>query len=653
MECKASDNKIAARQLPKFKSLLKKYRHIKHMQSNLLSLSELAATVTDMDAFYKAFTNVIEAIFRTHNFHIALADDHGNLSLAYIHNIVEASEISQATQEQWQTGFSAKIYEKGKTQHFFPSVETDNQCNCVEWLGAPLKRGRKVIGVIAIQSYQDDLRFNESDAELLTFISDHIVTAIDRVRSRYTLEQSIAERTKKLTQANAQLQREIVERQRAENIHKVLLAISKLTAEHNDIQQFYQALHQQVKKLLPAKNFFICLLSDDGAKLDYPYVVNEQIIEINSSRCKSGLTERTIVLSSPLLLTRRQLYSVAAEGGMQTEDFCSSQFNSAMPKAWLSAPLTQHGQVFGVLALQDFYHEDAYHQDDLEIIRFIADHIANAISQKNHQLQEQRNKDELERLVNERTKELQISNLNLRMQVEERRKAEAKLYHEAHHDTLTQLPNRAMFSDRLSFALRHIKRHPQNRFAVLFIDLDRFKMINDTLGHHAGDEFLVEIANRLKLCVRDNDLLARLGGDEFVVLLYSMQSQEDVEDVCARIIDKIAEPFDYDGNELYSNASIGIALCSHQYNDANEILRDADAAMYQANSLGRGRFVFFDESMREKLLENMSLEQELRAIEGVKEMPSTAREGNASVMLEFAVGANLEMTYIIALGVAI
>ncbi len=613
MECKASDSFIAARQLPKFKLLLKKYRHLKNMQSNLLTLSELAATVTDMNAFYTALASVVEPIFRTKNFHIALVNSQDQLELAYMQNNVDAKLIVNTSAQAWQTGLSAQVYHQAKTLHFFPEQDENQTCNCIEWLGAPLKRENKVIGVIAIQSYQADLTFDKTDVELLTFISEHIVTAIDRVRSRASLEHSITERTRKLTKANSQLQKEIVERKKAENVHKVLLAISEITASSDDIQQFYQALHHQVKKLLPAKNFFISLLSNDGYKLEYPYIVNEQIIEINSSRRKSGLTERTIVLSSPLLLANQSLFSLSTKDGIQEQDLSFAQYGSSLPKAWLSAPLMHQGEVFGVLALQDFYHEDAYQQDDLEIIRFIADHIASAITRKNHQLQEQRNKDELERLVNERTKELQISNLNLRMQVDERRKAEAKLYHEAHHDSLTTLPNRAMFSDRLSFALRHIKRHPQNRFAVLFIDLDRFKMINDTLGHHAGDEFLVEIANRLKFCVRDNDLLARLGGDEFVVLLDSMQSQEDVEDVCSRIIDKIAEPFVYDGNELYSNASIGIALCSHQYNDANEILRDADAAMYQAKSLGRGRFVFFDESMREKLLENMSLEQELRA----------------------------------------
>lgn len=218
---------------------------------------------------------------------------------------------------------------------------------------------------------------------------------------------------------------------------------------------------------------------------------------------------------------------------------------------------------------------------------------------------------ELEALVAERTQELQAANLNLRMQIDERRKAEQQLYFEAHHDALTKLPNRALFSDRLNYAIRHLKRHPDQRFAVLFIDLDRFKIINDTLGHHVGDLFLVEIAKRLCACVRDNDVLARLGGDEFVVLLDSLKS-DDTEEVASRIINAIEKPYVIENNTLYSNASIGIALCSSHYKTSDEILRDADAAMYQAKSLGRGRYVFFDESMREQLIASMTLEQELR-----------------------------------------
>lgn len=223
----------------------------------------------------------------------------------------------------------------------------------------------------------------------------------------------------------------------------------------------------------------------------------------------------------------------------------------------------------------------------------------------------ERYRSELELLVKARTLELETANSNLRLQIAEKSKAEEQLFFDAHHDSLTNLPNRAMFSDRLSYAIRNLKRYPEQRFAVLFIDLDRFKMINDTLGHHAGDTFLVEIASRLSACVRDNDVLARLGGDEFVILLNSLQS-DNVEDVANRIISSVENPYTIDNNTLYSSASIGISLSNNSYQTANEILRDADAAMYQAKGLGRGRFVFFDECMRDKLIATMTLEQELR-----------------------------------------
>jgi len=232
-------------------------------------------------------------------------------------------------------------------------------------------------------------------------------------------------------------------------------------------------------------------------------------------------------------------------------------------------------------------------------------------SQEDYEALKKRHNLEIESLVADRTQNLVTENFNLRTQISNKNKSEQKLYFDAHHDALTKLANRAMFSSRLNHAISHLKRHPDQRYAVLFIDLDRFKLINDTLGHHAGDIFLIEIARRLNSCVRDNDVLARLGGDEFVILFDSLAS-DDLEDITNRIINSIEQPFMIENNMLYSSASIGIALCYQHYNNAEEVLRDADAAMYQAKSLGRGRYVFYDESMREKLIAIMTLEQELR-----------------------------------------
>ncbi len=621
MESRAKEDIHAIRQLPKLKSLLKKYRQLKTMQSGLLQLSELASSVTDMDAFYHALESVIKTLLVTDSFHIALLNPSEKLQLTYCHNPVEMRLREHVDLANWRKSLTGLVLLRQQPLHCSAKermalAKADEivlyGSVCVDWLGVPLKRGKQVIGVIALQSYDEKLYFSERDCQILEFIAEHLVTAIDRVRSRELLESSIRQRTLKLTQTNQQLQREIVERQQAVKAHQVLLNISELMAKSQAIENFYQALHHEINKLLPAKNFYIALLSDDKSQLEFPYHCDEKLPQPETRMLSNGLSELAITKEKPILLSDGTVYTLASQGEVTQCAFTLHYPEHELPKAWLAAPLSDQGEVFGVIAIQHYQDENAYHSKDLELMRFVSHHISIEILRQKVQQQALQSHEALEQIISKRTQELQATNLNLRMQIEERRKAEARLYHDAHHDALTQLPNRAMFSDRLSYSIRHLKRHPNQRFAVLFIDLDRFKMINDTLGHHAGDQFLIEISNRLRVCVRDNDILARLGGDEFVVLLDSLQSLEDVEEIASRIISSIAQPFELDGHTLYSNASIGIAQSRVSYKDANEILRDADAAMYQAKSLGRGRYVFFDDSMREQLIASMTLEQELR-----------------------------------------
>lgn len=621
MDPHSTEDINAVRQLPKLKSLLQKYRQVKTMQTSLLQLSELASTVTEMDSFYPSLVSLIQSLLTTDSVHISLLDDEDNLNIVYCHNSVEPRLLKHVELQDWRKSLTGIVFTEQKALHCSAAermaLAKANKIvlygsSFVDWLGVPLKRGNQVIGVLALQSYEDSLYFDDRDCQLVEFIAEYIVTAIDRVRSRELMEQCIQQRTRKLTEANQKLQREIAERQRVENMHKALLEISEITATATDINHFYQALHQEVKTLIAADSFYIALKKDDQTGIEFPYYMDEGVCHIDSRKLAELLTELAIKTGLPMLIANGQLVTLKDDGEITRVPYVLNNGRKNQPQAWLAAPLYDNGKVFGVLAIQHYFRADAYKDTDLELIKFISQHIATAIVRKRSLALIKQSNEELERLVNERTQELQASNLNLRMQIDERRKAESQLYYEAHHDALTKLPNRAMFTDRLTHALRHIKRHSHHSFAVLFIDLDRFKVINDTLGHLAGDEFLIEIAGRLSDCVRENDVLARLGGDEFVILLDSLHAQEDIEDVAARIINAIEQPFEISGNTLYSNASIGIALCNASYADATEILRDADAAMYQAKSLGRGRYVFFDDSMREQLIASMTLEQELR-----------------------------------------
>jgi diguanylate cyclase (GGDEF)-like protein len=220
----------------------------------------------------------------------------------------------------------------------------------------------------------------------------------------------------------------------------------------------------------------------------------------------------------------------------------------------------------------------------------------------------------LEEEVKQRTEELRTTNESLQQQIEERKLAQRQLEYDAQHDSLTGLANRVLFNSRLELALANKNRYPENNFAVIFIDLDRFKQINDSLGHLAGDAFLREVANRINSCIRAHDLLARLGGDEFVVLFDNFESLTDIEEIASRIISSIAQPFNIDNKDMYSGASIGITYLESMYQKADEVLRDADAAMYQAKGRGRGRYVVFDKTMREKLLVELEIENEFRRI---------------------------------------
>jgi diguanylate cyclase (GGDEF)-like protein len=191
-----------------------------------------------------------------------------------------------------------------------------------------------------------------------------------------------------------------------------------------------------------------------------------------------------------------------------------------------------------------------------------------------------------------------------------------RLAHDALHDALTWLPNRILFMDRLGQRLEHTKRHPDDLFAVLFIDLDRFKVISDSLGHSVGDKFLVATAQRLQACLRPEDTISRLGGDEFAILLDEIADASDAIRVAERIQNRLMSTTMLASVGRSSSASIGITLFIGQYNNTQDMLRDADTAMYRAKSQGGGRHQIFDTAMYASALATLQIEADLkRAVE--------------------------------------
>jgi len=199
------------------------------------------------------------------------------------------------------------------------------------------------------------------------------------------------------------------------------------------------------------------------------------------------------------------------------------------------------------------------------------------------------------------------------------KKSEEELKHRAYHDALTKLPNRHLFMDRLEQAVNRAKRR-HAKFAVLFIDLDNFKNVNDSLGHNVGDMLLKEISQRLIGCARDVDTVSRIGGDEFTIILEGVEKEGEIGIVASRVLKSMSVPFSFDGTELYVTASVGIAVYPENGDSATSLLKNADLAMYHVKEMGRNNFHYFTESLNRKAVNRLEMEIRLRKAIKDKEM---------------------------------
>jgi diguanylate cyclase (GGDEF)-like protein len=208
--------------------------------------------------------------------------------------------------------------------------------------------------------------------------------------------------------------------------------------------------------------------------------------------------------------------------------------------------------------------------------------------------------------------DLERINRDLQVEILERKRAETQLVHDALYDGLTGLPNRTLFMERLSHAISNTKRRSVDLFSVLFLDLDQFKVINDSLGHVVGDQLLVALARRFEKCLRSSDTVARLGGDEFVILLENASNENVAIRAAERIQREITKPFVLAGHEVYVTSSMGILLSLADYDQPTDILRDADIAMYRAKALGKARCEVFSPTLHTQVVARLKIENELR-----------------------------------------
>lgn len=271
------------------------------------------------------------------------------------------------------------------------------------------------------------------------------------------------------------------------------------------------------------------------------------------------------------------------------------------PTSVLCLPLIKTNQAIGVLYLENNLVAAAFTSDRVQVLQVLCAQAAisfeNANLYKNLQISNQ--------TLEESLADLQLTQVKL-MQ------ATKQLQHDAFHDALTNLPNRALFMQLLDHAIQLNQRHANSFYSVLFIDLDRFKMINDSLGHALGDELLKSVAQRLQACVRPSDTVARFGGDEFAILLEGLGEVDEAIQVAKRIHEQFSLPFRVQGYEMFSGVSVGIALSTTHYQQPTHVLRDADTAMYYAKAQGRNGYAVFDPEMQTQVRTRLQLESDLR-----------------------------------------
>ncbi|WP_293779580.1 sensor domain-containing diguanylate cyclase [uncultured Oxalicibacterium sp.] len=327
--------------------------------------------------------------------------------------------------------------------------------------------------------------------------------------------------------------RDITNRKKAEAIRAALYAISEAAHVAENLQDLFERIHQIISSLLPAENFSIALQKPDRTTLDFVYHVDQYDEPIDHLRTSAEQLYPEIVTSrQPALLCRSENSNLPL--GLRSV----GRYHAL---CWLAVPLIATDDTIGAIFLRSYAGGTQYTEQDKELLRFVSTQIATAV---------------------------------------ERKQLYAQLQHASRYDPLTDLPNRGLLFDRLRTSLARARRRNE-QMAVLFLDLDRFKEINDTHGHATGDQLLREVAQRMQQCIREADTVARIGGDEFVVLIESMQQPDYAMLVAEKIRAAVQRPMQFEAHTLHIQPSIGIARYPLDGQSEQTLLDHADKTMYE------------------------------------------------------------------------
>ena len=580
-----------------------------NLQRALFAISDLAGADLDMPELLRGIHGIVGTLMYAENFYIVRHDpERGMTRFLYYADTEDADGPDIVREESLEAMRGSLTWHlliqgrplMGSAEQLAAQIDGPLEVvgpDSVDWLGVPMLREGRVHGALVVQSYRQGIGYSDEDRAVLGFVAQHVLTALERKQSKDELERRVQRRTRELATANRELQQEVLERQRAERLQSVLFRLAGLGNAELDEGAFYRRVHAEVGSLLDASNFYIALLDAQRQRLDFPYYVDAGVQSSFSLPLERSLTAYVLRTGRPWLGSRRELDALTQAGEVVPHHI-------GRPSAcWLGVPLRTGEAVIGVVAVQGYDDEMSFGAADRELLGFAALQIANSIHRRRAAAELLQANLQLEHRVEERTREL-------RDQVAEREQVQRQLRHEVMHDPLTGLPNRGFLRGRLGERLA--RRPPGAPCALLYLDVDRFKVINDSLGHLAGDAFLQATANRLRSCVCPPDMVARLAGDEFAILLDAVAEPAAAERMAHGVLQALHQPLSIGGRELEPSASVGIAISDGRHGQADALLRDADIALYRAKQLGRGRYVLFDETLARNAVDELAMEVELR-----------------------------------------
>ncbi|WP_394787055.1 EAL domain-containing protein [Rhodoferax sp.] len=575
-------------------------------QRVLYEISYLASSTRDRSAFLQGVHRQLSTLIDAENFYLALYESQTDkVTYPYYIDSTDAEALEAEDHEfldRQRMSMTGHVLTTGKALFVdvadIAAAQEQGIFYCVGhrpefWMGVPLKNASdEVFGMLAMQVYDVSRIYSVEDRELFLVVARHVAMALDRILHRVHLEETVARRTLELSTLNDALRHEVGDRERAEHLQRALFQITELASQPGDMADLFRGLHSIVGELLFALNFYIALFDDVTTEVTFPYYVDEfRDTPPKPRRGERGATEYVIRQRRPCLINHQEVLRLEALGEL------SVQNDANLSYSWLGIPLFDGDVVRGVLAVQSYSADVRYSLRDQELLTFVSRHIDTALSRRSAAEAIHTANARLEARVQDRTRELDHAN--------------AQLQHENAHDSLTGLPNRAHLQQRLQSAWQAFCNHGQE-LVVMFIDLDRFKMVNDSLGHQSGDLLLIQVADRLRHCMRDSDLLARLGGDEFAVLAFGAPP-----DVTAAIAERILQafdlPFHIDGHTVFSSCSVGVVGADSQFHqEPADLLRDADTAMYRVKNAGRDSYALFSQEVRREVSDQMEQETALR-----------------------------------------